>query len=287
MTISRRKEILKTLRKLMMLAVFGLGLCGITPPTSAEEVSTTPSAEQLYEQGSYKEAITQWLSSGPFDTLSAATLYNIGNACYRSGSQGQAALYYRRALIVDSHHVEARQNLRFLERKFGALTIKRPDYQYKLTQIPESWLTTTLLACAWTAVICLLIFPATRSGSKLRIAAVAALLITPLLSIACAVGKHYYPDDSQFAPYTDQAVIVIDKATIFADASRSAGQVIEAPGGSLCRIIQRSDRWIYIAFATQTRGWIPAEQIEPLVPNSPPTTPSFQPASQEEKGPSA
>jgi hypothetical protein len=136
-------------------------------------------------------------------------------------------------------------------------------------------------------VICLLIFPATHSGSKLRIAAVAVLIITPLLSIACAVGKHYYPDDSQFAPYSDQAVIVIDKATIFADASRSAGQVIEAPGGSLCRIIQRSDRWIYIAFATQTRGWIPAEQIEPLVPNSPPTTPSFQPASQEEKGPSA
>ncbi len=287
MTSSRRKEILKTLRKLVMLAIFGLGLCCISPPSSAEEIAPTPTAEQLYEQGNYKEAITKWLSSGPYETLSAATLYNIGNTCYRSGSQGQAALYYRRALMVEPQHAEARQNLRFLERKFGALTIKRPDYQYKLTQIPETWLTNSLFACAWAAVISLLIFPATRSGSKLRIAAVAALVIGPLLSIACAVGRHYYPDDSQFAPYSDQAVIVTDKATIFADASRSAGQVIQAPGGSLCRVIQRSDRWIYVAFATQTRGWIPVEHIEPLVPTSPPTTPSFQPASQEEKGPSA
>jgi tetratricopeptide (TPR) repeat protein len=240
----------------------------------------------LYEQGSYKEAIEQWLAAGSYESLSASTLYNIGNACYRAGSQGQAALYFRRALIADPQHVEARQNLRFLERKFGALTIKRPEYQYKLTQIPESWFTTALFACAWAAVIGLLIFPATRSGSKLRIAAIAALVIAPLLSITCAIGRHYYPDDSQFAPYSEQAVIVIDKATIYADASRSAGKVIEAPGGSLCRVIQRSDRWIYVAFATQTRGWIPAEQIEPLIPTSPPTVPSFQ-AAQKDKGPSA
>lgn len=283
---SRRNEILKTLRKLSLFCLFSLLLCSLSAPLCAEEPAKELSAEQLYEQGNYKEAISQWLAAGPYESLSAATLFNIGNACYRTGSQGQAALYYRRALIADPQHVEARQNLRFLERKFGALTIKRPEYQYKLTQIPESWLTTTLFACAWSTVISLLVFPATRSGSKLRIAAVVALIVAPLLSIACAVGGHFYPDDSQFAPYSEQAVIIADKATIYADASRSAGQVIEAPGGSLCRIVQRSDRWVYVSFATQTRGWIPAEQIEPLIPTEPLKTPSFQ-SPKDDKGPSA
>lgn len=275
----RRNEILRTLRKLT-LSLTILCAVGIFPLFGAESKNTatteTKEAATLYEEGQYKESIESWLGAGPYDKLAASTLYNIGNACYRAGSQGYAALYYRRALLAEPGMQEAQQNLRFLERKFGALTIKRPDYQYTLTRIPEAWLKNTLLGSLWGIALALLVFPATRRGSRMRIVAVCAFVLCPLLAATAAIGRHYYPNDSIFAPYAEQAVIVAEKTVIFADASRTSGQVIEAPAGSLCRILRRSDRWVYIAFASQTRGWVPADRIESLIPTSPPTVPDFK-----------
>ena len=281
----RRQEILRTLRKLAF--VFGLFALTGTNSLEAEEKTVAPiDAATAYQEGDYKEAIDLWLKAGPYDQLTATTLYNIGNACYRAGSQGHAALYYRRALLADPTLAEARQNLRFLERKFGALTIKRPNYQYALTKVPEQWFKNLSLACLWGVLVGVLIFPATHRGSRLRIAAVSALLLCPLLAIGSALARHYYPNDSVFAPFSEQAVVVADKTIVYADASRTSGQVIEVPAGSLCRIIRQSERWAYIAFASQTRGWVPIDRIEPLIPTTPPTVPDFS-APAEPKGPSA
>lgn len=282
---ARRQEILRTLRKSAFCLAALLLACG-SSLHGAETPAATVDAATAYQQGKYKDAVAGWLAAGPYEQLSAATLYNIGNACYRAGSQGHAALYYRRALMADPTLEEARQNLRFLERKFGALTIKRPDYQYALTRVPESWFRNLLIGSLWVIAISILMFPATQRGSRLRIAALAGLMICPILALGGALAQYYYPDDSIFAPYSEQAVVIADKTTVFADASRTSGQVIEVPAGSLCRIIRRSDRWVYIAFASKTRGWVPDDRIEPLVPTSPPQVPSFS-APKENKGPSA
>ncbi|MFM2298367.1 MAG: hypothetical protein RL117_2074 [Verrucomicrobiota bacterium] len=282
---SKRQEILTTLKK---LAFFLALSCFLLSPIANAAVTSTTTTNPVtsYEQGKYSEAIAAWLAAGPYDSLSADTLYHIGNACYRAGSQGYAALYYRRALAVDPEHPEAKQNLRFLERKFGALTIKRPNYQYTLTKIPKSYLSQMFYASLWLAAICLLTFPATHAGSRLRTGAILLLLVCPLLTFTSLFAQKIYPDDSIFAPLEDQAVVVVDQTTVYAEASRTSGQVIEVPAGSLCRIIRRSDRWVYIAFATKTRGWVPDQQIEELLPKSPPKVPDFSKTSQP-KGPSA
>ncbi|MFM2171128.1 MAG: hypothetical protein RI957_1357 [Verrucomicrobiota bacterium] len=285
MTRTRRQEILRTLRKLSLLWI---GITLMMPHDSHAEQTTQPAenAAALYQQGKYKDAIASWLSAGTYDQLSAATLYNIGNACYRSGSQGYAALYFRRALLVDPTLEEARQNLRFLERKFGALTIKRPGYQYALIRVPQTWIRNALWGSLWGIAICVLIFPATSRASRLRLLAIAGLMILPILALGGALAQYYYPDDSVFAPYREQAVVVAEKTIVYVDASRTSGQVIEAPAGSLCRVIRRSDRWVYIAFASQTRGWVPDDKIEALIPTTPPQVPNLSNPT-EPKGPSA
>jgi hypothetical protein len=285
MPSSRRQEILRLLRKLAFALL--LGMVCFSSPIQAEE-SETPSIDPAtaYQNGKYKDAIASWLAAGPYEQLSAATLYHIGNACYRAGSQGYAALYYRRALLADPTLEEASQNLRFLERKFGALTIKRPNYQYTLTRVPEEWFKNLLFGCVWMIVISILMFPATHRGSRLRLAALASLTLSPLLAVGSAMAWHYYPDDSIFAPYAEQAIVVAEKTIVYADASRTSGQVIEVPAGSLCRVIRRTDHWVYIAFASQTRGWVPHDRIEYLIPVSPPQVPDFS-SPAEPKGPSA
>lgn len=273
----RRDEILKLLRRASVVCV-SLAALFLATPVQAETTTGTNTAnlaKEAYDSAKYEEAIGLWLGAGDYSTLSADTLYNIGNACYRAGSPGQAALYYYRALTRDSSHQEARQNLRFLGRKYGAITIQRQEFQYAIAKFPLSAWKAVCWGGIWLTVIALLVFPATRNGAGARVAAVVVLVISPLLIASGALGWRYFPTDSEFAPIAKQAVIVGDKVTLHTDAARTAPEVIDAPPGSLCQVLSQSGRWVYISFATKTRGWVPVESIEKVTPEKAPGVPKF------------
>jgi tetratricopeptide (TPR) repeat protein len=272
---SRRNKILDALRKASLASLAFFLLATTTQSARAENPTTTAAREAsaAFEAGDYEAAITHWLSAGDYATLSPDVLYNIGNASYRLGSPGHAALYYRRALAKDSAHAEALQNLRFIERKHGAISVRRPAYQYALARIPlQSW-QNLVWAGAWLAVVGLLAFPASRPGAPIRIAAVCALVTAPILASLGGLGWRYFPDDSKFAPISRQAVILGEKVALHSEASRTSPEVIDAPPGSLCEVIRQSGRWAYVSFANKTRGWVPIEAIETIIPREPLTPP--------------
>jgi tetratricopeptide (TPR) repeat protein len=269
----RRAQILDILRK-AAVALFFITALGWPQPVHAADIASQ--ALTAYESAKYDDAIKLWLSAGNYDELAADTLYNIGNACYRAGSPGQAALYYRRAIARDSGHAEARQNLRFIERKYGSIAIQRPDYQYALAKFPITAWQAACWSGLWLCGLALLVFPATRPGARLRLVAVGALVLGPVLASAGALGWHYFPDDAEFSPLQTQAVIIEEKVTLHADAARTSPEIIDAPPGSLCEIISQSGRWVYIAFASKTRGWVPTESIEKIVPAHHPAPPKLQ-----------
>jgi len=268
----RREAILRLLRKSLTICLF-VFLLGSGRAGAGEPVANP--ARLAYDSAKYSDAIALWLNSDSYENLSPDVLYNIGNACYRAGSPGHAALYYRRALARDAGHQESRQNLRFIERKYGSLTVQRPDYQYALARIPLSSWQNMAWTGLWLCGLAFLVFPASRNGAPIRIAAIAALVIGPLLITFGGLGWNYYPNDAEFVPLARQAVIVEEKTTVHTDATRTSQDVIEAPPGSLCEVVRESGRWVYIAFASKTRGWVPAEAIEKILPTSPPVAPKI------------
>jgi hypothetical protein len=270
----RRDAILKLLRKAAMVIVAGCLLGGGIGQARAADLSA--GALEAYDSARYDEAIKLWLQGGRYEDLTTDTLYNIGNACYRAGSPGQAALYYRRALARDPGHQESRQNLRFIERKCGAITVFRPEYQYVLARLSLHVWQGLFWTGVWLCGLAVLVFPAFRAGSRVRVAAVGALLAGPLLVATGALGWRYFPNDAEFAALGRQAVIVSDNAVLHADAARTSPEVIDAPAGSLCEVIHETGRWAYVAFATRTRGWIPVEAIEKVVPATPPVAPTIR-----------
>jgi tetratricopeptide (TPR) repeat protein len=272
---SRRDDILRRIRRsALSVVVAGAALAFATGSVRAADLGTRATA--AYESANFQEAVKLWMEAGDYSDLSPDVLYNIGNACYRMGSPGHAALYYRRALVRAPGHDEARQNLRFIERKVGSITVKRPDFQYAIATIPLAAWKSGVWAGLWITGLSLLCFPATRSGARLRIVAVCGLVTGPLLVAAGGLGWKYFPDDAEFAPIERQAVIVAPDTVLHADASRNAPEVIDAPPGSLCEIIRASGRWAYISFATNTRGWIPIDAIEKIIPDTPPGPPEIR-----------
>jgi hypothetical protein len=272
----RREKILRSLRK-AALGIFLFSFAGFSaPPLNAQDVSLK--AKESYDAARFEEAAKLWLDAGAYEDLSADTLYNIGNAAYRMGATGQAALYYRRALARESAHGEARQNLRFIERKYGSITIERPAYQYAIARIPLPAWKGTLWAGAWMLVIGLLVFPATRIGSPWRVAGVVGFVLGPLMMSLGGVGWRYFPDDAGFAPIARQAVVVGEKVVLHTDAARTSPEVIDAPPGSVAEVIRRSGDWAYVAFATKTRGWVLIDAIEMVIPKGKPMPPKVKKA---------
>ena len=271
-----RQRVLRNLKRLALPILTAMAVLGAAPSArAADEPEEAPtSAEEAYAESDYSTAANLWLESGPWEQLSADTLYNIGNAAYRLGSPGEAALYWRRALLKDDRHPESQQNLRFLERKFGSISIRRPDYQYALTKVSRSIWQNILWVAAWIGGLSLLVFPATRPRARLRIAAIVGLATSPLIAVVGWLGIHYYPDDARFAEIRDQGVITADRANIRTDAARTAPMVIEAPAGSLCRVLTSTGDWTYVAFTNETRGWVLSSEVERVVVKDRPEPPS-------------
>ena len=101
-------------------------------------------------------------------------------------------------------------------------------------------------------------------------------VIGPMLMSLGGLGWRYFPDDADFAPLERQAVIIGDKVVLHSDAARTSPEVIDAPPGSLAEVFQRSGRWAYVGFATKTRGWVPVESIEMIVPKDTPDPPKVR-----------
>jgi tetratricopeptide (TPR) repeat protein len=267
---SHRESILKTLRK-AALAWIALAMLGTTPHADAAE-----NAKTAYDTARYSEAAKIWLESAPYESLMPDILYNIGNACYRGNSPGNAALYYRRTLNLDPQHAEARQNLRFIERKYGSITINRPAFQTTLARISINTWKNLLWSGLWIFALSLLTIAATKRSSSARYFATVGLILGPMIAFCATLAWRAYPKDGEFAKDQQQAVIIHENATLHSEASRTSPEVIDAPPGSLCTILHQSDRWSYVGFATQTRGWIPTESIEKILPDSPPKAPEFR-----------
>jgi len=269
----QRESILQTLRKAALTWIV-FAMLGTIPHVDANEISHN--AKSAYDSARYSQAAKLWFESAPYESLTPDTLYNIGNACYRGNSPGNAALYYRRALQRDSQHAEARQNLRFIERKYGSITINRPAFQTTLTRIPLSTWKNLLWSSLWLIAISLLLIAATKRNSSARHFATVGLIIAPILAFCASFAWRAYPEDGEFAKDQHQAVIIHENATLHSEASRTSPEVIDAPPGSLCTILHQSERWSYVGFATKTRGWIPSDMIEKILPDSAPEPPKFR-----------
>lgn len=269
---SERQRVLKQIGRIALpLVALFLVLSSATGSAQEDPV-------KLFEQGRYGEAAKSWLDSGPYEQLPADTLFNIGDSAYRLGSAGEAALYYRRALERKPTHAEARQNLRFLERKFGSISIQRQDYQYMLARLPLSAWKGMVWGSLWMVAIAFLIFPATRPGAGVRMISIVAFVTAPLIAACGILAWKYYPDDARFAPPAEQVVVVADSSAVRTDAARTAPKVIDAPAGSLCRLITKSGDWAYVAFTNESRGWIPLVDIEPILPETKPAPPKLRPS---------
>ena len=275
-----RLDVIKHLRRRALEISSLLLLLALLGPGEARANGDEPTPQRLYQQAeaawnknAYHLAIPLYHEAHEDDALPADVLYNIGNCYFRLGERGLATLYYRRALHRHPGHPEARQNLRFLKRKTGAITTERSGYQKWLEKLPRSLYANLIAGGLWLVVLASLAFFSVQGWRRLLLT---SLSVGPVIALAGGVGLLLYPTDIEFAPVSEQATMInkdsilagTEAATISEDGKSPAGshKVIEVPPGSLCRPIATRGPWTYIELANNVRGWVPSAFVRHILP---------------------
>lgn len=213
-------------------------------------------AEQLFRQAIDRQVASHGVAN-------TELLVNLGNAALQAEHFGPAIVAYRRALIRQPNHQQARQNLQFA-RSLLPDTV-RVD---QATQLVD-----TLFF--WNSLI--------SRSQLILLAAICFLLTALLLTVGFALGSAWLRLTGLVlglawsvmlvstwwdrADPAAEAVVVVDEAFLYsADSENSSLRLADPlPNGTELRILERRDRWLEIEVAGRT-GWINASQVETIGP---------------------
>ena len=192
-------------------------------------------------------------------------LADWGNAALGAGDSGRATLAFRRTLAVQPNHERAAKNLAWLRDRAPAW-LPRPTSGGPLDSLlfwrdlfsvaQRYW----IAAGAFALAVLLLTPWSTRRVRLLR-----RLSVVPIAVWAVAVGSGLL---SQSAP--PEGVVVIDGAPLRSADSTGARLAFAhlLPAGAEVTILETRDGWLRIALADGTPGWIMANSVAPVQPQT-------------------
>jgi tetratricopeptide (TPR) repeat protein len=217
------------------------------------DVSQFDKANGLYEAGKYdeaKQAYGQMVKTGP---LSANLFYNLGNAEWKLGNGGEAAVDYERALALDPSHPQARANLDFVREQTAARTATRQWWEKALGALDTTTASLLLAVCGWVALFCLaavLLSPGRRS--------------VPAVTLAiCLLAGGYAGGCLWEANVQGAKAVVIARSTQAREAPADVAPVADTlPAGSEVLAPEERGPWTYCTLPDGTRAWVPTDALE-------------------------
>lgn len=255
---AERKNVMSCMRRAlakMTLTVVVLLLTGV------ESLAETM-AEKAYAGGQYSEAVKMAQQIEPSEDVAYAQ-YIMGNAYYRLGEPGRAALAYARALAMYPNFAEARANLDFIWRKEGAIL---PDASIRNSYF--AWLsfrqTKAVLIISGAALSFCLILLCLKRGRK-HIGLTFAAVLSVVVFVGSAAGCFFYLHHADGLPEMidpDRLCYAVNPVSLRNAADSAAAEVIKLPASTPVRVLAVRGSWVYAETFDHTRGWTQKRDLE-------------------------
>jgi tetratricopeptide (TPR) repeat protein len=236
----------------------------------AEPQAAWDAANRLYESGSSgsmaqaREAYQALLEAG---ACSAGLYYNLGNAHYRLGQPGEAAVAYARALFLNPAHPEARANLRLIQTTSGA-RVANPEGAGSRWELPHD---PTQQGMVWLAA----------GGFWLAVGGMAPRLLgrrTAWLPTMAGVLLLGWSGTALWLGQGERKTWIVKSEGVQATVAPvdHAPATAALPIGSEVSLLLERGAWLYVAIpgvktegaGNAGRGWILRTAAEPVVPPS-------------------
>lgn len=218
-------------------------------------------AKSAFEAGNYLAAAKRLEAQLATGAPTAEGYANLARAYQRSGDATQAALNYERALILDPGLKSAHNALAELA-QVHHIPLPPHTWTDDITAVahPDT-LVATGAVLFWIGAFGLV--AASRSGRRRAVGSAAAIVALVLGGAGVAAGCLA---DSRLASGQPAAVTAKGGVEVLTAPTNNSTAIISLPPGSPVRAISPRGAWTYVDLAGGAKGWVPTEQITPLVP---------------------
>ena len=207
-------------------------------------------------QARYKEAAEAYRAAIGESGGSWAQYYNLGNALFRLGDFGGAALAYEKAFATDPLRPEARDNLAAVRRAAG-LSPERANSGIERfgTRLPFRYLLWTAVLAGW-GFAAFLVLPFLHGGH--RLGSVAGLVGCLALFAAAVGGLFGWHLEARWQIVTHPGAQLLAAPD---DRASVVGALAPATG---VETVRRNGDWLFVHSETGAEGWTKASDCEPV-----------------------
>ena len=250
---------------LTLAAAVWLGL--LTSGVSAGQGAFFDEGNQRYQEGDFRGALERYSRILADGLESGELYYNIGNTYFKLGDLGPAILYYERARRLMPGDGDLLANLELARSLTADEVVPLAEFWlfravgWWVGLLPRPalvWLVALAYLTAMTAVILVILRPATVLATWGRRVAIAAATVAVVFGLNLAVRE------LDIGTAEDAVIMAEETEVQSAPSDDSALQIFAVHEGTKVRIDRRSDAWIEIILEDGKVGWVRADQLEPI-----------------------
>ena len=243
--------------------VFSLYLFVLIAVTAQTPQQLMQQGNDAYSKGDYATAVDAYNAIYDAGQHSADLYYNLGNAYYRQEELGLAILNYERALRINPHFKDARQNLELAYSKTEDKIDSLPQLfivNWALAVIrwfsPNGWLVVLLILVILLGALTILFFISNDYAWRKRslLAGIFCALIL-LISIGCTIAAFHQ------ANRHDKAIVTNPMIVVKSSPETTGIDKIILHEGTPVAIDETLGDWHRIHIADGNSGWVETSDI--------------------------
>lgn len=247
-----------------MKKLFFLLLIIANSVTAQNVDSLFESANDLYKNGKFNEAIELYKQVESEKLVSSELYYNLGNSYYKLNKVGPSIYYYEKALKLNPLNEDVKNNLVFAKRlaldnievlpktilqKFNVNYLQKLSYnQWAIVVIVFSILGSLLF----------LLFYFAEGPAKKRFYFTTSSISFILLIASLFITYNQY----SFAIKTKEAIVFAEKTEVRNAPTLNSEEVFTLHEGTKVFVLDAVDNWKKIKLADGKLGWIIADEIK-------------------------
>ena len=221
----------------------------------AQDISATfDSANKLYGQGKFSEAVAAYEKMIQSGTVSPAIYFNLGNAYFKSGQLGRAIASFREAENLTPRDPDVRANLQFIRARVQGPTVSPAPWQrwFAALTVNEWAMLTAVALWIWLAAAVLIQFrPALKQSVR------ALLWCGGVATLVCGgcMGAAWSGES------TKTAIVIKSDAAVHNGPLDEAPTGVTVHDGAELTVLDTKNDWLQVRVDNQRVGWLKREQV--------------------------